>query len=58
MGHRARLTQKLTRRNLSVAKKLCPQVTALQLQALRESATPSVFQSPGASCKCWKANGT
>ena len=37
MGHhRARLTQKLTRRNLSVAKKLCPQVTALQLQALRE----------------------
>jgi hypothetical protein len=37
MGHhRARLTQKLTRRNLSVAKKLCPQVTALQLLALRE----------------------
>jgi hypothetical protein len=34
--HRARLTQKLTRRNLYVAKKLCPQVTALQLLALRE----------------------
>jgi hypothetical protein len=37
MGHRrAGPTQKLTRRNLSLAKKLCPQVTALQLLALRE----------------------
>jgi len=37
MEHRrVKLTQKLTRRNLSVAKKVCPQVTPLQILALRE----------------------
>jgi hypothetical protein len=34
--HRVKLTQKLTRRNLSVVKRLCPQVTLLQLLTLRE----------------------